>query len=344
MSVNSTVALVRIDDAQAGQRIDNFLVTRVKGAPRSHWYRILRRGEVRVNKGRVKPSYRLRSGDLVRIPPLRCAPPTAPAYPARDRLKYLLAAVLYEDERLMALNKPSGIAVHGGSGLSWGLIEAMRSLRPELPELELVHRLDRETSGCLLLSKHRGTLRELHRLIRNQAVTKRYLTLLAGHLERRRKVDAPLRKNLLRSGERVVRIDPQAGKPARTLFRPLCRLEGLTLAEVEPLTGRTHQIRVHAAHLGMPVVGDEKYGDTGVNRRLRGLGLNHLFLHASTLIFQPSYRDQPLHIETPLPRELETLIGSIREGNLERKRRGILKPESVKLNHYALKVHRLLLD
>jgi len=310
-SVTSAVELVRIDNAQAGQRIDNFLVTRIKGVPRSHWYRILRRGEVRVNKGRVKPSYRLRNGDLVRIPPLRCAPPTTPAYPAQERLRYLLAAVLYEDERLMALNKPSGMAVHGGSGLSWGLIEAMRVLRPELPELELVHRLDRETSGCLLLSKRRGTLRELHRLIREQAVTKRYLTLLAGHLERRRKVDAPVRKNLLRSGERVVRIDPQVGKPARTLFRPLYRLGDLTLAEAEPLTGRTHQIRVHAAHLGMPVAGDEKYGDAGVNRRLRGLGLNRLFLHASALILQPSYRDRPLQIEAPLPQELETLLGSM---------------------------------
>ncbi|WP_089726494.1 RluA family pseudouridine synthase [Candidatus Thiosymbion oneisti] len=321
MSINSGVRLVRIDKAQAGQRIDNFLVTRIKGVPRSHWYRVLRRGEVRVNKGRVKPSYRLQRGDLVRIPPLRCALPTTPAYPAQDRLRYLLAAVLYEDEHLIALNKPSGMAVHGGSGLSWGLIEAMRVLRPELPELELVHRLDRETSGCLLLSKRRGTLRELHRLIRNQAVTKRYLTLLAGHLKRRQKVDAPLRKNLLRSGERVVRIDPQAGKPARTLFRPLCRLGGFTLVEVEPLTGRTHQIRVHAAQLEVPVAGDEKYGSAEVNRRLRGMGLSRLFLHASALTFQPSYRDRPLHIEAPLPQELETLIGSIREGNLERKRK-----------------------
>ncbi len=321
MSVNSSVELVQIDKAQEGQRIDNFLMTRVKGVPRSRLYRVLRRGEVRVNKGRVKPGYRLRNGDLVRIPPLRCAPSAVPAHPPQDRLRYLLAAVLYEDERLMALNKPSGMAVHGGSGLSWGLIEAMRILRPELSELELVHRLDRETSGCLLLSKRRGTLRELHRLIREQAVTKRYLTLLAGHLERRQGVDAPLRKNLLRSGERVVRIDPQAGKPARTLFRPLCRLGGFTLAEAEPLTGRTHQIRVHAAHLGTPVAGDEKYGNTEVNRRLRGMGLNRLFLHASALIFQPSYRDRPLHIEAPLPRELETLVGSIREGNSERKRK-----------------------
>jgi len=318
MAVSSGVELVQIDNAQAGQRIDNFLLTRVKGVPRSRWYRVLRRGEVRVNKSRVRPSYRLQCGDLVRIPPLRCAPSVAPMYPVQERLKYLLTAVLYEDERLMALNKPSGMAVHGGSGLSWGLIEAMRILRPELSELELVHRLDRETSGCLLLSKRRGILRELHRLIRNQAVTKHYLTLLAGHLEHCQKVDVPLRKNLLRSGERVVRIELQTGKPACTLFRPMRQLGGFTLATAEPLTGRTHQIRVHAAQLGMPVAGDKKYGDTEVNRRLWGLGLNRLFLHASALIFQPSYRDRPLQIEAPLPRELETLLGSIREMDLER--------------------------
>ncbi len=312
MSVNSTVELVRIDNAQEGQRIDNFLMTRVKGVPRSHWYRVLRRGEVRVNKGRVKPSYRLRSGDQVRIPPLRCAPMDTPASPARNRLKHLLSAVLYEDERLIALNKPAGMAVHGGSGLSWGLIEAMRSLRPELPELELVHRLDRETSGCLLLSKRRSTLRELHRLIREQAMTKRYLTLLAGSLkDQELEVDAPLRKNLLRSGERVVRIDPQAGKPARTRFRPLRRLGDLTLTEVEPLTGRTHQIRVHAMYLGAPVAGDEKYGAAETNRRLRGMGLKRLFLHASGLVLRPSYRERPLYIEAPLPPELEAVIDTL---------------------------------
>lgn len=313
MSASNTVELVRIGNVQEGQRIDNFLMTRLKGVPRSHLYRILRRGEVRINKGRVRPSYRLQRGDLVRIPPLRCAPPDASAHPAPDRLEFLLSAVLYEDERLIALNKPSGMAVHGGSGLGWGLIEAMRVLRPELPELELVHRLDRETSGCLLLSKRRSTLRELHRLIHDQAVTKRYLALLTGRLEGRQlEVDAPVRKNLLRSGERVVLIDPQAGKPARTRFRPLRQLGEVTLTEVEPLTGRTHQIRVHAAHLGAPVAGDEKYGAAAVNRCLRSIGLKRLFLHASGLVLRPSYRDRPLHIQAPLPQDLETLLESIR--------------------------------
>lgn len=313
MSVSNAVEFVRIGDGQEGQRIDNFLLARAKGVPRSHLYRVLRRGEVRVNKGRVKPGYRLRNGDLVRIPPLRCGLPDAPAYPARSRLEYLLSALLYEDERLIALNKPSGIAVHGGSGLRWGLIEAMRILRPELPELELVHRLDRETSGCLLLSKRRSTLRELHRSLRERAVEKRYSALLAGRLEyRERVVDVPLRKNLPRGGERIVRIDLQAGKPARTRFRPVRRLGDFTLAEVEPLTGRTHQIRVHAAHLAAPVAGDEKYGDAAANRRLRGLGLDRLFLHASALVFQPGHRDRPLSIEAPLPPELASLLERLR--------------------------------
>jgi len=313
-SVRGAVELVRIDDTRVGQRIDNFLMTHAKGVPPSRLYRILRRGEVRVNKGRVKPSYRLQQGDLVRIPPLRIGLSATPGRPPQDRLRHLLSTVLYEDERLIALNKPSGMAVHGGSGLSWGLIEAMRALCPELPELELVHRLDRETSGCLLLGKRRSILHELHCLIRDRAMKKCYLALLAGHLAHRDQwVDAPLSKNRLRSGERVVRIDPRAGKPARTLFRSRCRLGDFTLAEVELVTGRTHQIRVHAAHLGAPVAGDEKYGDAKANRRLRRLSLDRLFLHASALVVPLSYRDRPLVIEAPLPQELEAVINALRE-------------------------------
>jgi 23S rRNA pseudouridine955/2504/2580 synthase len=309
VAARAEVELVRIDRPQAGQRIDNFLMSRVKGVPRSHLYRILRRGEVRVNKGRVKPSYRLQYGDLVRIPPLRVPQASTPVRPSQDRLRHLRSAMLYEDERLIALNKPSGMAVHGGSGLSWGLIEAMRILRPDVPELELVHRLDRETSGCLLLSKRRSALRELHRLIRDQDVEKRYLALLVGRLERRElQVDLPLRKNLLRSGERMVRVDPDTGRPARTRFRTLRRTSDFTLVEAELVTGRTHQIRVHAAHSGTPVAGDEKYGDAEANRTLRGFGLKRLFLHASTLTLSPSYMKQPLHVEAPLPQELVALI------------------------------------
>jgi len=308
-SASSGAKLIEVSVAQEGQRIDNFLMGRIKGVPRSHLYRVLRRGEVRVNKGRVKPGYRLQSGDQIRIPPLRVSQEPGPRPVPDARLQHLLSAVLYEDGRLVALNKPSGIAVHGGSGLSWGLIEAMRALRPDVPELELVHRLDRETSGCLLLSKRRSALRELHRMMREKAMDKRYLALLAGRLKGRElMVEAPLHKNLLRSGERVVRVDWDAGKPARTLFRSLRRLGDFTLVEAELLTGRTHQIRVHAAHIGAPVASDEKYGDPEANRHLRGLGLKRLFLHASALTFTPSHRERPLHIEAPLPAELQALI------------------------------------
>lgn len=314
-SPTGNVELVRIDSELQGQRIDNFLMSRVKGVPRSHLYRVLRRGEVRVNKGRVRPGYRLQSGDLVRIPPLRVPQKTSPTRPPGDRLRNLSSAVLYEDERLLVLNKPSGMAVHGGSGLAWGLIEAMRVLRPDVAELELVHRLDRETSGCLLLSKRRSTLRELHRLIREKAVEKRYLALLMGQVgQRERRVAVPLRKNLLHSGERVVRVDLQAGKPARTIFRPLRRLGDFTLVEAVLLTGRTHQIRVHAAYIGAPVAGDEKYGDAEANRCLRGLGLNRLFLHACALTFLPNYREWPLRVEAPLPAELRILVEALGKG------------------------------
>ena len=315
-ALRNAVEIVQVGSAEEGQRIDNFLMRRAKGVPRSHLYRLLRRGQVRVNKGRVKPSYKLRRGDLVRIPPLRVAESTAPTRPPQAPLRRLEAAVLYEDERLIALNKPSGMAVHGGSGLSWGLVEAMRVLRPKATELELVHRLDRETSGCLLLSKRRSALRDLHRLIRDNAMDKRYLALLVGHLPQPNvRVDAPLRKNLLRSGERMVCVDREAGKQACTLFHRIRQLGDFTLVEVQLITGRTHQIRAHAAYLGAPVAGDEKYGDAEANRRLRGSELKRLFLHARALTFQPQYRDRPLRIEAPLPSELEDLIATLEKSS-----------------------------
>ncbi len=286
-------------------------MARVKGVPRSHLYRVMRRGEVRVNKGRVKPGYRLREGDLVRIPPLRRAAVEEAPRPPRNLLERLEQSVLYEDERLIAVDKPAGLAVHGGSGLSYGLIEAMRVLRSSV-DLALVHRLDRETSGCLLLAKRRSALRELHRQLRANAVDKRYIALLAGQLPRQKVVvDAPLRKNTLQSGERVVRVDAAEGKAARTIFRVLGRFADLTLVEAELVTGRTHQIRVHAAHLGMPVAGDEKYGDQSVNRRLRQLGLRRLFLHAAALSFALESGTGTIRIEAPLPAELNAVISSL---------------------------------
>ena len=312
-----SVQLVPVPAAAVGQRIDNFLLARLKGVPRSHVYRILRGGEVRVNKGRVRSDYRLQAGDLVRIPPVRLAEPREPGLAPSALLRGLEAAILYEDERLLAIDKPAALAVHGGSGLSFGLIEAMRQLRPGM-ELELVHRLDRDTSGCLLLAKRSSTLRDLHRLIRDQAVEKRYLALLTRPLPRAElTVDAPLLKNTLKSGERVVRVDPAAGKPSRTRFRRLRGYPGpqggLELVEARLLTGRTHQIRVHAAHLGAPLAGDEKYGDEGVNQALRPLGLRRLFLHAADLSFQPAHLSRPLRLQAPLPPELQALLARLEE-------------------------------
>jgi len=302
------VTLLGVTADQAGQRIDNFLLTRLKGVPRGHIYRILRSGEVRVNKGRVRPDHRLLPGDLVRIPPVRRAEPGPAGQAPAGWLRALAAAILYEDDRLLAVNKPAGLAVHGGSGLSFGLIEAMRQLRPG-EELELVHRLDRDTSGCLLLAKRTSTLRELHRLIREQRIEKRYLALLVRPLPKTElMVDAPLRKNTLQSGERVVRVDRNEGKPARTFFRRLRLYGDLDLVEARLLTGRTHQIRVHAAHLGAPIAGDEKYGDESANKSLRALGLRRIFLHATSLRMTLSHLEGPLCLEAPLGWELQSLV------------------------------------
>lgn len=312
------VALVQVDQESAGQRIDNFLLRHLKGVPRSHLYRVLRRGEVRVNKGRVQADYRLKAGDLVRIPPLRTPAPAAQPRAPDSQLARLERAVLFEDERLLVIDKPAGLAVHGGSGLSYGLIETLRQLRPGA-ELELVHRLDRDTSGCILVSKRRSTLRNLHALIRDgggDGIDKRYLALILGELRRDAvMVDAPLVKNVSQGGERVVRVDRVEGKPARTLFQRVRRfsLEGgvATLVEAQLLTGRTHQIRVHAAHLGTPLAGDPKYGDFEANRRLKALGLGRIFLHAWRLGLQADYMRGPLRVEAALPADLSDLLARL---------------------------------
>lgn len=310
------VRQVRVASESAGQRIDNFLVRHLKGVPKSRVYRILRRGEVRVNKGRVKADYRLEAGDLVRIPPVRTSAAGTPTRVSDQSLARWEPGALYEDQRLLIVDKPAGLAVHGGSGLSWGLIEMLRQLRPGA-ELELVHRLDRETSGCLIISKRRSTLRSLHALMREGGIEKRYLALIAGMMKREREVvDAPLSKNVQQGGERIVRVDPKDGKPATTVFRRVQSLrlhsgEAATLVEAELITGRTHQIRVHAAHLGMPIAGDPKYGDAGFNRRLKALGLNRLFLHAHVLAFRPAHLERALRVESALPDELQGLIARI---------------------------------
>jgi 23S rRNA pseudouridine955/2504/2580 synthase len=301
------VRTLSVDEAVAGQRIDNFLIRQLKGVPKSYVYRILRRGEVRVNKGRIKAGYRLKPGDLVRIPPVRLSdsPRSSPGQWIMNRLD---GAVLYEDDRFLVLNKPSGLAVHGGSGLSHGVIEALREMRPQDRHLELVHRLDRETSGCLLIARKRSALRILHELLRTRQVQKRYLALLAGNWPRDRlEVDEPLLKNRLQSGERMVRVDSR-GKRAQTRFRVLQRYPAAMLVEAELMTGRTHQIRVHAAHLGTPILGDDKYGDDPSNHRLREKGLKRLFLHAASLSFQWPEEEGNITVKAPLGSELEALL------------------------------------
>lgn len=300
---------VRVGEHQAGQRIDNFLITQLKGVPKTHIYRILRKGEVRVNKGRIKPDYRLQEGDVVRVPPVRTGEAPAPAQPGARVLDVIAASIIYEDDALLILNKPAGIAVHGGSGVSYGVIEALRALRPEAPFLELGHRLDRDTSGCLVLAKKRSALRAFQALLRSSGMDKQYLALAQGRWGGgTRRVSAPLRKNVLSSGERMVRVDPE-GKPALSIFEPVTRFADATLMRVTLVTGRTHQVRVHAAHAGHPLAGDDKYGDPVFNRHMAGRGLKRLFLHASALQFTlPMERPRDIAVSAPLPPELCAVI------------------------------------
>ena len=302
---------IEIDADKAGQRIDNFLIGCLKGVPKSHIYRLLRKGEVRVNKGRVKAHYRLCEGDRVRLPPVRVGVGAQNHGATKGMGERLEESILYEDEWLLALNKPAGMAVHGGSGLQGGVIEALRVSRPRAKTLELVHRLDKDTSGCLLIAKKRQALVALHALMRDDAVAKRYLALLTGSWKRRReKVDVPLRKYVLSSGERMVRVD-SGGRSSQTEFRRLQRFSEGTLVEARLLTGRTHQIRVHAAYLGHPVAGDRRYAQAETNRRWRELGLKRMFLHAWRLEFHHPGTNEPLLIEAPLSQELELFLTNL---------------------------------
>lgn len=305
---NSEVRWVEIDAGHAGQRADNFLMGHLKGVPKSLVYRILRTGEVRRNGGRIRAQDRLEVGDRIRIPPLRLPEREEPRVPVESLRQRIEDRILFEDEDLMVLNKPCGIAVHGGSGLSFGVIEALRAMRPDARFLELVHRLDRETSGCLLIAKRRSALRELHAQFREDDVNKVYLALLAGSLSASRvTVDAPLKKNTLKSGERVVRVS-EDGKQAVTVFRAIKNFKNATLVEARPITGRTHQIRVHASHLGHPILGDERYGNDADNRSFRALGLRRLFLHALRAGFRHPRDGTPMEISAPLDASLEAVL------------------------------------
>jgi len=317
MSNNGTpakpgVTFFEVTEAQEGQRVDNFLHKHLKGVPKSRVYRILRKGEVRVNKSRVKPEYKLVLGDLIRVPPVRVSEQKSSAK-VSDKLSRLLeASVLYEDDQLLVINKPSGLAVHGGSGINLGLIEALRLIRPDSRFLELVHRLDRETSGCVMVAKKRVMLKYLHELLRSKSgVDKRYLALTSGRWPNRQKtVSAPLEKNQLQSGERMVRVTPE-GKPSVTEFQVLQRYQKATLVEARPITGRTHQIRVHAQHAGHALLGDEKYCPAEVNKTFRGQGLNRLFLHAASLRFSMPDSKKELLIEAPLEESLAHFLAGL---------------------------------
>jgi 23S rRNA pseudouridine955/2504/2580 synthase len=299
-----------IDEDGAGQRLDNYLLGALKGVPRSHVYRLIRSGQVRVNSGRVGPSYRLAAGDRVRVPPV-ASKPTAPAAGNPDSLGWLAERIVYEDSRLMVLDKPAGLAVHGGSGVTLGCIEALRVLRPEIKDLELAHRLDGGTSGCLLIAKRRSALRQLHALLREGRVDKRYLTLLKGRWKAPvTEVDAPLVTHRV-SGEARVRVAAD-GREARSSFR-LLEPYGATAAllEVTIATGRTHQIRVHAAHLGHPVAGDERYGDAEFNRSCAAYGLHRMFLHAHAVAFTWPETGEPFSVSVPLPDDLKAVLSAL---------------------------------
>jgi len=300
----------------AGSRVDKLLARFLPGVPRTRLFRMLRRGEVRLNGKRVSGEARVAEGDVLRVPPVLLEPPPPseekPAGRVPTRLQESLqAAIIHEDPRLLVLNKPSGLAVHGGSGIGFGAIEALRAARPE-ETLELVHRLDRDTSGCLLVARKRSMLRSLHALLREEAFDKRYLALLRGKWELGKKlIDAPLRTDLRVGGERTVRV-AQGGKAAASEFRPIQFFGRLaTLVEVRLMTGRTHQIRVHAAHAGHQVAGDEKYGDKEFNAQMKRFGLDRLFLHAHSIGFTDPEKQVDVSISAPLPDELKRALDAL---------------------------------
>lgn len=272
---------IKIDTEHVGQRVDNFLHTRLKGVPKSRIYKALRKGEVRVNKGRVKAEYKLQLDDEVRIPPLRVAQTKAPHRPGQELADELESRILIEDDQLIVIDKPAGLPVHGGTNISAGLIEMLRGMRPKQSFLELVHRIDRGTSGCLVIAKKRSVLLELHRLLSERKVKKQYVALVKGRWERGdRTVKAALLKQMLPSGERIVRINDE-GKSAETWFKPLRIYKDKSLIACYPKTGRTHQLRVHLASIGHPIIGDDKYGDEAFNRSQQAQGIYRMCLHSS---------------------------------------------------------------
>ncbi|MBS0359569.1 MAG: RluA family pseudouridine synthase [Proteobacteria bacterium] len=301
------VRIITIDEEKAGQRIDNFLKNVCKGVPTSHIYRLLRTGQIRVNKKRIKAPYRLMEGDELRLPPMEVAHEAPKKFIGSSLLQEIESRILYEDDKLMVVNKPAGIAVHGGSGVNLGMIEVLRQLRPRGPSLELAHRLDRETSGVLIIAKKRKILKELHELLRSRAVTKEYEALLHGILPKTHlKVDVPLLKNTLTSGERMVKVD-KTGKSAVTHFELQESFPNASYVKIRIESGRTHQIRVHAQHIKHSIVGDEKYGHRESDKALVPPELSRLYLHAKRISFTLSDGTK-MDIEAPLDEKFKKMI------------------------------------
>ena len=308
--INHSVRILEITQENAQQRIDNYLRLHLKGVPKSMIYRIVRKGEVRVNKKRIKPEYKLQTGDLVRIPPVRVAKENALPSPKLNIIAQLEAQIVYEDDALIILNKPSGLAVHGGSGLDFGAIEGLRSLRPDARFLELVHRLDKATSGCLLIAKKRSMLRALHEQLRQKTMNKQYHALVKGSWDKKlRSVNEPLLKI---AQDSVVKVS-ELGKASETRFKILQRYHGATLIEASPITGRTHQIRVHTACKGHNIACDERYGNQGFSKEMQGLGLNRLFLHAAHITFFHPILEEKLTISAPLDPQLTTFLDKLQK-------------------------------
>jgi len=306
----SRARIVTVDEYHAGQRVDNYLIKHLKSVPRAWVYKALRTGQVRINGGRARADRRLRAGDQLRIPPVRLVSRTSEAKLSVSLRQRLESATLYEDDHLIAIDKPSGLAVHGGSGQSLGLIEALRLARANAPYLELVHRLDKETSGCLLVAKSRRGLVGLHAQLRAGVLHKRYLALVRGRLTRRREITAALRSTRDASGERRMRTN-ETGKSSATWFEPVSVGTAATLLWALPKTGRTHQIRVHASACGHPLAGDQKYGHKQFNQRLKALGLRRLFLHAAELTLSHPISGHELTLGATLPEELQSVIDDL---------------------------------
>lgn len=309
MAISEAVQLVKVQEAQVGQRLDNFLIRRLKGVPKSRIYRLIRRGEVRVNKKRCKPEQKLVLSDQVRIPPYTGSSSAAPGKPSPELQKFLLESILYEDEQLLVINKPAGLAVHAGSGIAMGLIEAIRQCKPEWAELELAHRLDRATSGCLVIAKNTLFLKHIQSELKARNVNKTYLALVHGNWpDKLVEVDAPLQKDALGEGERIVRVKA-SGKPALTRFSVRQRYRGATLIQAMPVSGRTHQIRVHCQHAGYAIVGDAKYTSKKSVKELAGV--KNLCLHAWKIQFSVPNSSSLIKVEAAIDSHLQSLLARL---------------------------------